>query len=100
MIRGTTPTHTFTLPFDTSMISKLRVIYQQSDRTVLVKTEKDCTMEGNTISYKLTQAETLRFDSNTTVEIQIRVLTETGEALVSRVHKTSVGICLENDVLK
>jgi len=98
MIRGTTPTHIFTLPFDTEQIDKVRVIYAQDDRVVFVKEE--CEKEANVVSVKLTQEETLKFDCRKKVEIQMRILTKDGEALASVIRKIDVEKCLESEVLK
>ena len=99
MIRGTTPTHIFTLPFDNSLISKLRIIYAQGDRKVLVKEHHDCQIEGNMVTVKLSQLETFLFDCTKYVEIQLRVLTKGGDALNSRPMKVSVERCLDTEVL-
>ena len=40
MIRGTTPTHIFKLPIDTSTIRQLRITYVQYGKTVLEVTER------------------------------------------------------------
>ena len=37
MIQGTTPTHTFTIPFDVSLIKELKVVYAQQGEIVLEK---------------------------------------------------------------
>lgn len=97
MRRGTTPTHTFTFPFSLDVIAKLRVIYKQDDSIVLVKTLDDCIVNGNSVSYKLTQEETLLFNSDRMVDIQIRALTAGNDSLVSRVYKVGVDVCLENE---
>ena len=99
MRRGTTPTHTFTLPFDTSQVKCARVVYAQMNRVVLVKTGVDLTLEGNTIRLTLTQEESLRFNCSKPVEIQVRVLTLAGEALNSNIVKVPVQRCLESEVL-
>lgn len=99
MIRGTTPTHTFELPFDSDMVSKARVLYAQNGIIVLTKDNEECLREGSCISVKLTQKDTLKFDCNYPVEVQIRVLLDNEEALASTVIKVSVGKCLENEVL-
>lgn len=98
MIRGTTPTHTFDLPFDTTIIRKLRIIYAQNDVVILTKGLEDCTIEGNTVIVKLTQEETLKFDAHAVAEIQIRVLTHANDALASKPKKISVNRLLENEV--
>ena len=99
MRRGTTPTHTFTIPFDTGAIEKVRVVYAQSDMVKIVKRECDVEMEGNVISVTLTQAETLRLDCKLQTEIQLRVVTLAGEALASDIITVSTGRCLSDEVL-
>lgn len=99
MKRGTTPTHTFTLPFDVSLVAKARILYSQNGAPVLTKEGSDITMVDNTLSVKLSQEETFKFDYNKYVEIQVRVLTQTGEVLASNIVPVSVGQCLEEEVL-
>ena len=97
MIRGTTPLHTFTIPFDTGLIDRVRVIYSQNGQPVLKK--DNCTLDGNLIKVKLTQEDTLSFTASYPVDIQVRVVLHDGEALVSSINKVSVEKCLENEVL-
>lgn len=99
MIRGTTPTHTFKLPFDASIVQKAMVIYAQNDAVVLEKQAQDCTMQDNEISVTLTQEDTLKFDCHFKVQIQLRILTNQGQALASDIHIVSVGKCLNDEVL-
>lgn len=100
MIRGTTPTHYFNLPFDTSNIDKVKVIYAQDDKIILTKETESCTCENNVIKVCLSQAETLMFDCKKAVQIQIRVLTNGGDALASTIKLVDVGKCLESEILK
>lgn len=99
MIQGTTPTHTFTLPFDASMIDKVRIIYSQNDTPLVTKNKEDCTVKGEKVIAKLTQEETFAFDCNEPVEIQIRVLTVDGAAVASHIKKVACDKCLEKEVL-
>lgn len=99
MMRGTTPTHTFNLPFDTSLIATLRITYEQPTGLELTKTESDCILSGNTITVVLTQEETLQFNHKYNVEIQARILTQGGEVVASRVITTTVEKCLNDEVL-
>lgn len=99
MRRGTTPTHTFTLPFDTSVVDKVRVIYAQGDIVKIVKKELDCELSRNTISVKLTQAETLRLNHRLKTDIQLRVVTHSGEALASGIVTVTTTQCLSDEVL-
>lgn len=99
MHKGTTPKHTFKIPFKTETIAILRVTYAQRDEIVVEKTEADCTLEGDEIIVKLSQEETLSFDENEFVKIQIRIITTDGEALVSNKIRLSVGDVLNKEVL-
>lgn len=98
MIRGTTPTLNFTLPFASSEISTLSIAFAQQGRTVIEKQLSDCTQDENVLTVRLTQAETLSLNSVFAVEIQIRCLC--GEtALASNIINTSVGRILKEGVL-
>ena len=99
MIRGTTPLHTFTLPFSTSIVDKVRVIYSQNDEIVLRKEGETCQLNENKVSVKLTQHDTFLFDCHYLVDIQVRVLTKSGDALTSLPKRIGVDKCLENEVL-
>lgn len=71
--RYTTPTHIFTVPFDTGTISMMAVIYKQGGNVVLVKDLEDCTLGDKTVSCTLTEEETSLFKPNPQVQIQLRV---------------------------
>lgn len=97
---GTTPKHTFTFPFETSLIKEVKITYAQNKKTVLEKRLNDCEVEANSVSYSLTQEETFRFDSDAIVEVQARVLTIGGDALASDIRIITAGRCLDNEVLE
>ena len=100
MRKGTTPTHIFELPFDSSDVSKIKITYQQNNSTILTKRDNDLKLEGNTVSTTLTQAETFLFDHTRTVYIQVRVLTNDGVALTSEIMAVGVDKCLDDEVLQ
>jgi hypothetical protein len=100
VIRGTTPTHIFALPFDTETLKELKIIYAQDENIILEKTIKHCSLTDNTAIVKLTQEETLLFDCHKFVQIQVRVLTKNGDALASEIEHVRVGKCLESEVLQ
>lgn len=99
MTRGTTPTHTFKLPFNSSMVKEAMVIYAQNDVEVFCKYTHDCTMEGNSISVTLDQEETLLFSHHSNVQIQLKVKTTEDVVLVSVPAVISVQKCLNDEVL-
>lgn len=100
MYIGTTPTHIFTLPFTTDVIKCLRILYGQGNKLVLTKTTEDCTLEDKTIRVKLSQKETFLFNCTEAVKVQLRVLTNDGEALVSPINYVDPRECLEREELQ
>lgn len=101
MIQGTTPTHVFTLPIDTSTISQLRITYIQGGTVVLDAKENDdnVTMEDNIIKYRLNQEDTLKFNSSEMVLLQLKVLTSEGDVMASKIMRLSVEKILNTEVL-
>lgn len=99
MIRGTTPTHTFNLPFEVGMIKECRVLYAQDDVVLVTKNTSDCILEGTTVKTTLTQNDTFKFDSDKAVQIQIRILTVNDVALASIINKVGIAKCLEDEVM-
>lgn len=97
MIIGSTPTYTFTLPFTVDNIAEAKVTFSQGGVSVSKKF-KDCTAAGNTLTVRLSQEDTLSFCDGL-VEMQIKVLTKGGEALVSDVMYDQAPKCLDKEVL-
>lgn len=100
MYRGTTPTITFTLPFDSNRITALNLCFAQQGVVVLEKDLGDCLLAENTVQAVLTEAETLLFDANKgMMEIQMRV--GFGEArLASNIMRVSVERILKDGCLQ
>lgn len=99
MRRGTTPTHTFELPFSIDLIKEIEITYQQSGKIFLQKRKTDCNCNGNSASLTLTQEETFLFKNDLPVEIQIRVLDKDEKAFASPVYRIPCEECLSDDVL-
>lgn len=99
MRRGTTPTHTFTIPFDTAMVDKIEIVYAQGDMEVLRKGTEDCTLEGQTITTQLTQNDTFLFNTANNVQIQLRIMDKDGNVFGSDIMVVSCKKCLSNEVL-
>lgn len=94
IIRGTTPTLEFGLPFDTEMIDIGYVTVQQNKTTIIEKPLSICECEGNVLSAKLTQEDTLKLSSFSNAEIRLVVKTIGGERIesfeiIKRVKDTS-----------
>ena len=99
MFKGTTPTHTFNIPIDTSLIKEVKITYSQKDKEILVKRTNDCTIGKGAITTRLSQEDTFLFESNNIVTIQLRVLTLGGDAMIAEPIMIAVGKCLDYEVL-
>lgn len=100
MIRGTTPTYTFDIPLDASLIADLRLSFAQEGTELVKKTKNDITLEGQKITVRLTQEDTLKFDhGKSTVQIQLRVLTTGGDVMTSDIMNVNVWQSLNEEVL-
>ena len=104
MYRVTTPTHTFTLPIETSSCKEILVTYVQGNNR-LEKHYQDGTLpDGMTLLNKdviirLTQEETKALTPTSTVEAQLRVLTNDDDAYASQIFKVWVNDVLNDEVL-
>ena len=98
MTRGTTPTHTFTLPdnLKTATFSALYITYAQHGTTVLEKTLGDVTNNNGVLTCTLTQADTLAFEvldqrcGCDKVDVQVRLKTSDGAAMASDIISVPV----------
>ena len=100
MIRGTTPTHTFQIPFSTNLLKEVRIIYAQAGSAIVEKNTEDCSLDGTDITVKLTQEETMRFSERKIAELQLRVLLNDGNALATPVLRLDVGELLKDEIIQ
>lgn len=95
MIRGTTPTHSFTIPFSESEIKDLKIIYGQNDKPLFEKLKADCIINGQTVATTLTAEETYKFDCKKLGQAQIYIEFISGEKVNSEIILFAVGKCLK-----
>ena len=96
MIRGTTPTLSFKLPFQVSELAEYWItISQRYENLIINKTSADCTASGDTITVTLSQNDTLKLIGDKPVYLQIRALTTDDEAIASKMWT-----CPVEDILK
>lgn len=98
MIRGTTPTLNFTLPFECSTLTACSIAFAQDKVVVLEKTLGDCQMNGNVLSVELTQEDTLSLDCQKVLEIQVRCGRGAAK-LASQIIREDVGRILKDGCL-
>ena len=103
LIRGTTPTLTFTMPITAEQAAAVYITVAQNGETVLEKQAgaEECTYEQSAITWHLTQEETLKLagGGGDTAYIQIRLRTNGGEALASQIIPVSVADVLKDGVI-
>lgn len=78
IIRGTTPTHDFELPYPQDFVKDVRLTYGQNGKEIFSKVLKDCSFENGVLSVKLTQEDTFSFLPKGNVFIEMRVLLSDG----------------------
>ena len=96
---GTTPTHTFTLPFEKEMLAEVRITYTQNKKKIITKETDDLEIAGNDISLTLTQEETLLFEEGKNVSIQLKIKTTEGLVFNSDIVEMRVDPSLDNEVI-
>lgn len=99
MYRGTTPTLSFNLPFRVSDLAVLYITAKQYDVLVLEKDLSDCTVNDTSVSFTLTQEETLKLKPNRRITLQVRVKTHDGTALASQKFECDVKDILKEGVI-
>lgn len=95
--RGSTPTHSFSIPFDTNAIDGVIIIYAQNGAEVFRKTTADCTITNHDISVTLSQNDSLRLKADAPVKVQL-VVYSGGKAFTSNKIEMVVDDILSEDV--
>lgn len=104
MYRVTTPTHTYTLPIETSSCKEILVSYRQNN-VLLEKHYQDgtlpsgMTLNGKEVIVNLTQAETKAFDKGK-IDAQVRVLTTANKAFASQIFTVTHKDVINEEILE
>lgn len=101
IIRGTTPTVTFYCDFDTTTIGAetiIEITFAQGGVVLFTKDESDTTIdyEANALSVTLTEDDTLAFDENRDIQMQIRLKFDDAEVIASDIMITDAKRLLQN----
>ena len=97
--RGTTPTQIFTLPFEKELIADLRITYTQANQKIITKNLADVEINGNDISFMLTQEETFKFKEEKNILVQLKIKTTEGQVFNSDIIYIRVDPALDNEVI-
>lgn len=97
MIRGTTPTLLFRTPYEEDMVQSGYITFtSQGDVIVDISIDDpNVIVSDNVISLKLTQAQTLLFNTKATTLVQIRLILADGNVVASNVIKVPIGKILK-----
>lgn len=99
MIRGTTPTLEFLLPFNTDQLAEAFVTLSQRGVVIVDKALTECNCNESKLSVKLTQEETLKLECDCTTEIQIRAKTVSGDVIASDIKHVRTERILKDGVI-
>ena len=94
--RGTTPTYYFKLPFSVDTLANCEIYFSQGDTLILTKSLSDCVATTNILAVMLTQAETLQFDDEERIRIQVRFLYTDGSVEATGIIRGRVGEILKD----
>jgi len=96
---GATPKHSFELPFPAAELAVAYVTYTQDGHLMLEKELSDFQQEGNVVSYRLTQEETLRFKEGRPVRVQFDFRSTSGIRCPSDFITLTVGQTQKKEVI-
>lgn len=99
MIRGTTPTLEFVIPFHAEQLEQAYVTLSQNGKVIVDKALEECSCNENMLTVRLTQEETLNLQCDCITEIQIRARTKSGDAVASDIIRVSTGRILKDGVI-
>lgn len=100
MRRGSTPTLKFELPLEIdNNVTKLRVTFEQNDKIIFEKTERDIFINEQFFNLQLTQEETLMFDSSVPIRMQVKIRTTDGNVVPSDVVLIECKDVLSEEIL-
>lgn len=103
MYRGTTPVHTYTVPYKADSIQRVYITYSQNGEPVVEKTIDDVTISPiddtscNVVAH-LRQGDTLKFSVGEAT-VQLRILDTNGEAYASAEMRMRIDDILKDGVI-
>ena len=100
MKRGTTPTHTFSVDVDLTSATVIYLTYKQGNETIVERDINNMTVTSDSIQVRLTQEETLLFNTAVNIQIQIRAGFSDGSRIASDILTVSpAGQILKDGVI-
>ena len=102
MIRGTTPTLRFKIPYCTRVIDLGYVTFSRKGEVFkdIPFSDSRVSVRDGAVLVSLTQKDTLEFNSRATYSVQLRILLKNNIAVASNIIPISIGAILKNGILK
>ena len=97
--RGTTPNQIFTVDADITQAEVVYLTYRQNNRNVLEKDKDDLEITKDSVSFRMSQEDSLKFDRNGAIAIQIRARFSDNTAIKSNIVQTSSDYLLKEGVI-
>lgn len=101
MIRGTTPTLTFTTPYKANEVADGYITFTMQGKVILdiETTDNNVVVLDKFIKLDLTQEQTLLFDANYKTLAQIRLILTSGRRVASNIVNVPIGRILKEGVI-
>ena len=97
--KGCTCRNTFSIPYAKSEIAAIFITYHQRGVTKVEKTIDDCTFTDGKAQVDLSQEDTLKFDDDAIIKIQIRIRLNNGIVTKSQIVETYTDNVLKDGVI-
>ena len=97
--RGCTCENSFSLPFNQEEIESLCITYKENEEIRLKKYLDDCIFKDGKIYVALSQEDTLKFDDNASIKIQIKIKLKDGTVTKSKKIETYTDEVFCNEVI-
>ena len=97
--RGCTCRNSFKFPYAQEDVVTLFITYQQNKITKVENTLEDCSFVNDRVVVNLTQEQTLAFEENIPIKIQIRVKLKDGTASKSNTMEAYTDNVLKDGVI-
>ena len=97
--KGCTCKNSFLFPFAESDVVVIYITYQQNGKIVIEKELEDCTFLDGRVYVTLTQEDTVKFDNDAIVRIQIRTRLKDGLVSKTKIFETYTDELLKDEVI-
>ena len=98
--KGCTCKNSFDFPYSQQEVTTLFITYKQNKVVINEKALEDCVFESNgKIAVNLSQEQTLRFEDDVPIKVQIRATLRNGAAIKSNVLEAFTDIVLKEGVI-